>query len=138
MSDSAAPEPELPIQVQTAASLTRFLAVYAAVMSVPLCLLGSFVGPEILIAGVMHAAIAPVLFYSRKGLLEGRQRATLLLVFLSAFGGLALLVAIVQGWRAGIIDVPGMIFWLAVSLYLSAIAWMLSTTTARAWFTKRR
>jgi hypothetical protein len=136
MSDPGARNPDMPSLVRLAATLTRFLAFYAAVMSVPICVVGSFVGPQILIPGIVHAVLAFVLYYSWKGLLHQRRWARWLLVVLSALGALALLIAIGQSSVAHTIDLVDAIFWLAVSLFFAVIAWALSTKSAGVWFTK--
>src|SRR4051794_5124194 len=114
MSDPDARKPDMPGRVRLAATLILLLGLYAAFVSIPICLVGSFVGPHILIPGIVHAVLASVLFYSWNGPLHQRRWARRLLIVLSAVGALALLVAIGQSSIAQTSDVGAAIFFLAV------------------------
>jgi hypothetical protein len=63
----AVPVTYKPPHVQAAIIISFLLGLYAAMFSVPLCLIGSFVGPEILITGLMHAVLSTVLLLVAAG-----------------------------------------------------------------------
>ncbi len=126
--------PEIPRPVSDAATLTLFLAGYAAFVSVLLCLAGSFTGPQILIPGLVHAVLAAILFCSWRGLRDRRLWARRLLIVLSAFGSLALLVLIVGSAIAGEFSLGGAIFYGVISLFFALITWSLMTRSSRVWF----
>ncbi len=134
MSHSESCDREMPSHVRSAASLTLFLSLYAGAMSVPICLVGSFAGPHILVPGVIHAAMAAVLFFSWRGLTRRRRWARSLVVALSACAAIALITVIVYSSTVGPIDPVGAIFFLAVSLLFALNLWTLSTKSAILWF----
>jgi hypothetical protein len=130
------PQTRKPPHVHVAAALTLILALYAAVMSVPLCCTGAFVGPHILIPGVMHAVLATILFSSWNGLLHQRRWSRWLLVILSGVVAPALSIAVLRGWLFGDIDAGTTTFFLIISVAFALIASNLSSSAVRAWFTE--
>ena len=55
--DQASFELNMPPLVKAAAALTLLLAAYGLVMALPILLTGLFVGPHVLVAGALHAAL---------------------------------------------------------------------------------
>jgi hypothetical protein len=129
------PATRKPPHVHVAAALTLVLAMYAAVMSVPLCCTGAFVGPHILIPGVMHAVLAVILFSSWNGLQHQRRWSRWLLVVLPAFVALALSIAVLRGRMAGEIDAGSTVFFLIIALAFALIASNLASSAVQGWFT---
>jgi hypothetical protein len=66
------------------------LIVYCAVMTLPLFVVGMFVGPVILCAAVVHALLSAGLICTRRALLQGKRWARWALVLLSIAGVMAL------------------------------------------------
>lgn len=77
-------------------SLLLGLAIYAAVFSVPLLIVGAFTGPTVLAGGLIHLVLALMLFLIRGGLHQGKPWARWSLVLLSALGVTMLPIAITQ------------------------------------------
>jgi peptidoglycan/LPS O-acetylase OafA/YrhL len=65
-------------------------------MSIPVTVVGAFVGPTILLAGLCHAGLGTLFFLSRRWLLEGKRWVKWVLIAVSVFGITALPVALLQ------------------------------------------
>lgn len=136
MSEPVAPHPPRPPHVWGAAVLTMILALYAEAMAVPLCISGAFVGPHILIPGVVHAILGPVLLVSCLGLWNRRRWARYLLLILSGVMALGLPVAIARDAISGALGregKEGALVFLVFALVFGLIAWNLSRPAVRRW-----
>ena len=83
LSDHSFCERIMPLHVRVAIIISLLLGLYALVFSVPLCLIGSFVGPQILIPGVLHAVLGAVLLVGCQGILSQQRWARWLMVLVS-------------------------------------------------------
>jgi hypothetical protein len=101
--------------------LLLILSAYCAVMAAPLVVVGSFVGPTILIAAIVHIGLASSFFLARRWLLAGRRRAILILVVLSVFGLAALPIALLQNSYSGERRGELMVFPLVISVLAAVI-----------------
>ncbi len=129
------PADEMPTPMATAAGLTTALAVYAAVMAVPLCATGAFVGFHFLVPGLVHVLVAVVFFGSRKGLAARRNWARWLVAVLSALVALALTIALIySALNDAQFEVGIAIFWGIIVLCFASIGVLLSGPWAGAWF----
>jgi hypothetical protein len=127
---------EIPKSVRSAATLTKFLALYAFFLSVPLSCVGSFVGPQTFATGVFHAVFGGLLLLARNGLLHQSRWASLFLIGLAIFGEVALMMATVQVSMAGEVVVGPMIWIGVLAVNFALIVWWLTTPSARSWFLK--
>ena len=131
------PADEMPIPVATAAGLTTALAVYAAVMAVPICLAGAFVGFHFLVPGLVHVLVAAVFFRSRNGFAARKPWARWLVATLSALVALALTIALILGALNDThFEVGSAIFFGIIALCFASITLLLSGPWAGAWFAK--
>jgi hypothetical protein len=106
--------------------LVLALAVYCAMMAIPLVLVGSFVGPIILIAAIVHAGLSASFFLVWRWLLAGSRRAILVLVALSMLGLAALPIALVQdAYSAEPLGGP-MVFPLVISVLAAVILFLVA------------
>jgi hypothetical protein len=125
----------MPPQVRRAASLTLILALYALGISSPTCLVGSFVGPHILIPALVHAIVGLVLVVGLVGILNRRGWARWLLILVTGSVALGQPIALVREAIAGPIDRVGVLFWLTIALLLGAVTLNLASSAVRVWFT---
>ncbi len=77
------PKAYKPPHVRVSIIISLLLGLYASVFSVPLCLVGSFVGPQILIPGVVHAVLGAVLLVGCHGISSRQCWARSLMVLVS-------------------------------------------------------
>jgi hypothetical protein len=136
MIDSSPPKPPVPPQVWGAATLTLILASYAVVVSVPLCITGSFVGWHILIPALVHAILGLTLVVGLLGILARRRWARWLLVLVTSLVALGLPIAMVREAIVADIDRVTVIFWLTISLTSAAVALNLSSPAVGVWLRK--
>jgi hypothetical protein len=134
MIDSSPPSSDIPPQVWGAATLTLILACYAVAFSVPLGLVGSFVGWHILIPALVHALLGLALVVGLLGILSRRRWARWLLVFVTGSVALGLPIGLVREAIVGEIDRAAILFWLTISRVSAAITLNLSSSTVRVWF----
>ena len=126
----------MPIGVRLATTLFLILAVYAAFMVIPTGLVGAFVGPPVLYACAVHAAVAALLFPCWYGLREGRRRARWLSVAVSLVVAPTILVAIYMTPIERTDDVIGMSFFGIIGSIFALNASLLLTNHAGFWFTR--
>jgi hypothetical protein len=127
----------LPEQVRWASVLSFMMAAGFAVFSLPACLAGSFVGPHILVPGIVAILTALLLCAAANGVLSRRSWARWLLFLLSMCGAFAFsTVALIGLLHADIHPIAAFCF-LALSVTFCFNVWALCGTSARAWFTDR-
>jgi hypothetical protein len=104
-------------------------------VSVPICLVGSFVGPHILIPGIVHAILGGILLVACIGLWYRQCWARWLLILLSLVVALAIPIALVRELAlTASIPESGAFFFLAIAALFALVALNLLTSAARAWF----
>ena len=125
-----------PPHVRVAIIISLLLGLYASVFSVPLCLIGSFVGPQILIPGVLHAVLGAVLLVGCQGILSQQRWARWLMVLVSGLIVFAVPIWIARdSLQAG--SVPaGALFFLGFPFLFALLAFNLISPSASVWFKK--
>ena len=123
-----------PPHVGAAIIISFLLGLYATVFAVPLCLVGSFVGPQILIPGVVHAVLGAVLLVGCQGILRQRRWARWLTVLVSGLIVFAVPIWIARdSLRVG--SVPdGALFFLIFPGLFAVLAFNLISPSASVWF----
>jgi len=125
-----------PPQIRVAIILLSFLGYYAAVFSVPLCLVGSFVGPHILIPGVVHALVGVALLVGCRGILSRQRWARWLMVLVSGFIVVSVPIWIVRDSLQAASIPDGALFFLMFPVLFALLALNLISPTAGVWFKK--
>lgn len=123
-----------PISVKIAIGISGLLSGYAAFMAGAGCVVGKYLGPALLVIGVLHLVVAVFLFVAVRGLLRRRRWARRLSVVLSALLATALLIALALSLLAATPHGEGRIFFLIVAILFAVVALSLSTRSAHAWF----
>jgi hypothetical protein len=128
------PKAYKPPHVRVAIIISLLLGLYATVFAVPLCLVGSFVGPQILIPGVVHAVLGAVLLVGCQGILRQQHWARWLTVLVSGLIVFAVPIWIARdSLRAG--SVPdGALFFLIFPGLFAVLAFNLISPSASVWF----
>jgi hypothetical protein len=97
------------------------LAVYSGLISMPLLLVGSFVGPTILAGGLVHATLFFILLLARRAIDRQMHWPKRALIVLSLLGAIALPVAIGQGAWTSAESGADLLFPLIISLMSAAL-----------------
>ena len=123
-----------PPHVRVAINISFLLGLYAAVFSVPLCLVGSFSGPHILIPGVVHAVLGAVLLVSCRGIRSRQRWARWLIVVVSGLIVLAVPIWIArESLQSGRVP-DGALFFLIFPVLFVLLAFNLLSPSAGVWF----
>jgi hypothetical protein len=123
-----------PRHVWVAIMISLLLGLYAVVFSVPLCSVGSFVGPQSLIPGLMRAVLGAVLLVGCQRILSQQRWARSLMVVVSG-----LIVFAVPTWiaqdslQAGSVS-DGALFFLILPGLFAIIAFNLISPSASVRF----
>jgi hypothetical protein len=94
--DSTPQNTRLPVQIRALSALLTALTVYCIVMAGPICLVGAFVGPPLIVAGAVHVVLALVFFFSRRGLSKRSFWVKWVLAVTSILGMIVLPASVIQ------------------------------------------
>jgi hypothetical protein len=128
------PFTDMPPGVKVAATLTFLLAAYGGAISLPICATGLFVGPHILITGVVHAILGILLLVAWRGLLHQRRWAMWTLLVVSGFVASSLPILLARDWLGGRINLEHLRYWLVFPILFGLIVASLAIESSSKWF----
>ena len=123
-----------PLSINIALCLLVVVSTCFISLSIPACIFGVFIGPQIFFPGVALVVVGLLLLYLGENMMHRRPWSRRLLIFLAASIALALLAATAQSSLHGEIGTIEMSVLIFVGLLFIVLVLTLSTSSVSIWF----